>query len=870
MGSHSESPSCEEIRSTLKGLLKVTHQSRDDPPLPTEVEHGNVEYKWKLVDCNDEKTDCLASQMKFRLGEGGGEAHYKVGVEDCGRRTGLPLGELAKTIRTLYIVSSKLGVNMAVRDCGEGVGGKDISSSYGGHGDDGVGPHCIADVYVEVDPLCMLYDFKAIDIRIAIIGVEKSGKSTLAGVLTSDQDERDNGMGSSRTLVFNHPHEWLTGRTSSVSPQVMVFDTAGNALSMTKFRENMARGLMKNFPTLKPVSLIDLPGYGEGGGEYFRTSVGGILTYNPDYLMLVIASDQPVEIVRPLLQIAVMLRYPLLVVATKSDVGRKETTSEIAELLKDYDLLPKVVNTRSEMSDVRDERGEGWVPSSSIGTGIRSDKATIDTGTRVSVGGVNSASALMGESPAGRSVASVMSPAGCVSIKSGSPTVNIAHGLSEASGSPTLNLSNAVSEVSGGVSVDGKVRGSASSAQRAGRRRDDLRDVGHVSDGGGQGQGSANGQESEAERQVRFASVAAGLTAGLTPIIATSAVEGEGIELLRDLIGGLRHRVEWDLVRNKAARFRVSRFYSNVSRAGPVAVGLLCSGCVEGGDVLYCGPLSSPQLVSLRAKVIELVETDSQVTEVKGDRPLSVSEAGDDHANIKKDCSGPIPPSTHSSPRLPLLPPPSTSCTLVSPPHSAPTSCRSTPQPVEASELSDSPQKYYWVPVVIKTIEVHRVRVDSTVAGQESSFVFAIAPRAPVIEASEGKNEMMGEVSKMTKRNEVGEVREVSEVIEGRPASAGNQNRRVVLAPVIPDSLTDGLPLSPLPDGTSGVILTYVSQRWIDAARMNPRKKRSGGPPRCVTVFHARVTMVNEMSEVKTFAQVFVHVHTIRKEGKRV
>jgi hypothetical protein len=54
-----------------------------------EDDEGNCEYKLKLVNPSDDRLDHLATQMKFRVREGRGEAHYRIGVEDNGRPTGL-------------------------------------------------------------------------------------------------------------------------------------------------------------------------------------------------------------------------------------------------------------------------------------------------------------------------------------------------------------------------------------------------------------------------------------------------------------------------------------------------------------------------------------------------------------------------------------------------------------------------------------------------------------------------------------------------------------------------------------------------------------------------------------------------------------
>lgn len=59
-----------------------------------------------------------------------------------------------------------------------------------------------------------------VDLRIATIGNVDAGKSTLVGALT--RGCLDDGAGRARSLVFTHAHERETGRSSSVSTQIMV------------------------------------------------------------------------------------------------------------------------------------------------------------------------------------------------------------------------------------------------------------------------------------------------------------------------------------------------------------------------------------------------------------------------------------------------------------------------------------------------------------------------------------------------------------------------------------------------------------------------------------------------------------------------
>lgn len=64
----------------------------------------------------------------------------------------------------------------------------------------------------------------------AVAGSVDAGKSSLVGVLTHGIDGRpllDNGCGSARMNVFQHKHEIETGRTSSLSQQMLGYDEEG-------------------------------------------------------------------------------------------------------------------------------------------------------------------------------------------------------------------------------------------------------------------------------------------------------------------------------------------------------------------------------------------------------------------------------------------------------------------------------------------------------------------------------------------------------------------------------------------------------------------------------------------------------------------
>lgn len=84
--------------------------------------------------------------------------------------------------------------------------------------------------------ICVFSPLQFLDLRVAVLGNVDSGKSTLLGVLT--QGELDNGRGRARLNLFRHLHEIQTGRTSSISFEILGFNTKGE---VRKYRRNRAK-----------------------------------------------------------------------------------------------------------------------------------------------------------------------------------------------------------------------------------------------------------------------------------------------------------------------------------------------------------------------------------------------------------------------------------------------------------------------------------------------------------------------------------------------------------------------------------------------------------------------------------------------------
>lgn len=96
----------EDFSPRLRSMIDRRCFDWDD--LPRENFHGCIEYKWRLGSEHCAKVERLASQMKFRLQEGGGIAFYLLGVHDSGSAVGLASQEHADAVRVLMAVASAM------------------------------------------------------------------------------------------------------------------------------------------------------------------------------------------------------------------------------------------------------------------------------------------------------------------------------------------------------------------------------------------------------------------------------------------------------------------------------------------------------------------------------------------------------------------------------------------------------------------------------------------------------------------------------------------------------------------------------------------------------------------------------------------
>jgi len=291
----------------------------------------------------------LLESVRHRVLEGSGECICKIGVDGRGRPKGLEDEDYAASIATLNRIAHDLKgattivVEKVVKEspklrCGEVLIRRAGEDSY-------------------------------IDMRIAICGNVDSGKSTFVGVLTKGL--LDNGRGSVRLKVFRHKHEIDTGRTSSVSEQLIGFDVHGNVVNYERLLAATEEKAQKHLISTKQISeqsakiitFYDLAGH----ERYLKTTVLGMTGSMPDYACIVISANNGIQrMTKEHLGLCLALKIPFYVAITRIDVTPEEvtknTTETVLKLLKHQGVnkLPYMVRKEEEViicaKNLKDDR----------------------------------------------------------------------------------------------------------------------------------------------------------------------------------------------------------------------------------------------------------------------------------------------------------------------------------------------------------------------------------------------------------------------------------------------------------------------------------------------------------------------------------
>jgi len=293
---------------------------------PPEDDEGKVEYKLKIVRDNLEKVEKLASQLKYRLAEGCGEAFYIIGITDDGLPEGLNEEELKKSLNILSEACRVVGAKVLRIRERRGRKGK----------------------VVELLIRTCREERPPITITVTALGNVDAGKSTLIGVLTTGK--LDDGRGSAMKMIARYLHEVESGRTSSIYSRPLGFDVNGRVVNYSLSSPlNEAEIYLNSF---KIISFVDLGGH----ERYFKTTLRGVMSREPDYVMLVIGANAGLlKMGKEHLGISVALRVPLFAVFTKMDLApphvAQRNLRDFIRLLKmpGVDKLPLIVK---EVDDV--------------------------------------------------------------------------------------------------------------------------------------------------------------------------------------------------------------------------------------------------------------------------------------------------------------------------------------------------------------------------------------------------------------------------------------------------------------------------------------------------------------------------------------
>eukprot|EP01063_Lacrimia_lanifica_P033573 TRINITY_DN6007_c0_g1_i1.p1 TRINITY_DN6007_c0_g1~~TRINITY_DN6007_c0_g1_i1.p1 ORF type:complete len:622 (+),score=238.41 TRINITY_DN6007_c0_g1_i1:63-1928(+) len=327
----------EEVGSTsgdsgeeCQGKKSLLTDSGDN--IGEEDDLGFVEYKWKLVNVPPNRLEHLITQMKFRVAEGQGECMYEIGVSDDGTTKGLVESEYTESLDTVRKMAARLNCDVSI------VCEKVVARE----------PQVLT--CAELLVRRMHSQAHSLDLRIAICGNVDSGKSTLAGVLTTG--ELDNGRGSTRQSVFVHRHEIETGRTSAISQQLIGFDSTGHVVNHGAGMHHALSPQEIVERSSKVVTLFDLAGH----EKYLKTTVFGMTGCAPDYAALVLSANNGIQrMTKEHLGLSLALKMPVFTVITRIDACPeavyKNTLSDVKKMLKMPGVrkLPMMVRTDEDV-----------------------------------------------------------------------------------------------------------------------------------------------------------------------------------------------------------------------------------------------------------------------------------------------------------------------------------------------------------------------------------------------------------------------------------------------------------------------------------------------------------------------------------------
>lgn len=261
--------------------------------LNAEEDDGNVEYKRRLADDSPAAIERKSTQMQYRMRQGDGECFYCIGIDDDGSPYGQTPEEEDMTLDILSKIADMNDYTMTILDTRK------------------IDDKMLTRVFIRENNL-MRYR----EIRVGVAGRVDAGKSTLVGHLVTG--EHDDGRGKTRQFAFNFKHEVETGRTSSMSQQIIGYDVDGKHIPMHDELHKLTwEDLTKR--SARVVTLFDLCGH----AKYSGTTYMGMSSNHIDFMLIAVGAnmgidrnDMTIEHIR----MAGAYRIPIIFVMTKIDM----------------------------------------------------------------------------------------------------------------------------------------------------------------------------------------------------------------------------------------------------------------------------------------------------------------------------------------------------------------------------------------------------------------------------------------------------------------------------------------------------------------------------------------------------------------------
>ena len=277
---------------------------------------GNIEYKLKLLNVDDDRLKSLATQMRYRCNEGNGECIYNLGVEDCGVMSGITEQEYNETIKNINCVAGKNNYSVSL-----------LSSTP-----------VSKDKKIYEVLIREIVNDKYIDIKVAVAGNVDSSKSTTIACLVTGKN--DNGRGLTRSYVFNYVHELKTGRTSSISHQILGFDHEGKIVNYQGLNKISWGDIVQK--SAKIISFSDLCGH----EKYLKTTILGLSSAFPDICMIMVDANNGIKpMTKEHIFLCVTLKIPFIIVISKIDIC-KDRKNVLEETLRSINTFLKYPGIR--------------------------------------------------------------------------------------------------------------------------------------------------------------------------------------------------------------------------------------------------------------------------------------------------------------------------------------------------------------------------------------------------------------------------------------------------------------------------------------------------------------------------------------------